>query len=89
MIKLGDTIKIIGTTLCGDEEKECIPIGTVCEVVGIENREKEGLILGVIPQKELPYSGYGEYWYLARDIEKGRMEWVKETEESEDEQSKD
>lgn len=81
MIKLGDTVKIIGTTVCGGVEKECIPIGTVCRVVGVENRKKEGLIVGVIPKKELPYSGYGEYWYLARDVEKGHMEWVKEMED--------
>ncbi|MBR5796324.1 MAG: hypothetical protein IKY26_09290 [Erysipelotrichaceae bacterium] len=78
MIKVGDTVKVIGTTVCGLEEKECIKIGTICKVVGIEVDEKEGLIVGMIPERELPYNGYGEYWYLEKDVEKGHMEWIKD-----------
>ncbi len=79
MIKVGDTVKVVGTTVCGDEtEKECIKIGTICRVVETENNEREGLIVGIIPERELPYNGYGEYWYLEKDVEKGHLEWVKE-----------
>lgn len=78
MIKVGDTVKVIGTTSCGGFEKECIKIGTICKVVGTENDEREGLIVGIVPKKELPYNGYGEFWYLEKDVEKGHMEWIKE-----------
>lgn len=78
MIKVGDTVKVIGKTSCGGGEIECIKIGTICKVVGTENDETEGLIVGVIPEKEIPYKGYGEYWYLEKDVEKGHMEWVKD-----------
>ena len=59
-------------------EKELIKINTICKVVGVENNEKNGLIVGIIPERELPYNGYGEFWYLEKDVEKGHMEWVRE-----------
>lgn len=78
MIKVGDTVKVIGTTVAGlDENKECIKIGTICRVVGTEIDEKAGLIVGIIPEGRLPYNGYSEYWYLEKDVEKGHMIWVK------------
>lgn len=78
MIKVGDTVKVIGTTIIGEIEKELIKINTICKVVGVENNEKYGLIVGLIPERELPYKGYEEYWYLEKDVEKGHLEWVKE-----------
>ena len=78
MIKVGDTVKVVGTTDIGGIEKELIKINTICKVVGVENNEKYGLIVGLIPERELPYNGYGEFWYLEKDVEKGHMEWVKE-----------
>lgn len=77
MIKVGDMVKVIGTTTCGSTERECIKIGTICKVVGVENTEVEGLIVGLVPEKELP-SRYSEYWYLEKDVEKGHLEWVKD-----------
>lgn len=76
MIKVDDTVKVIGTTVRSGFEEECIKIGTICKVVGVENQETGSLLVGIIPEKELPYKGYGEYWYLEKDIEKGHMEWV-------------
>ena len=56
MIKVGDSVKVIGTTVAGlDENKECIKIGTICRVVGTEIDEKAGLIVGIIPEGRLPY----------------------------------
>lgn len=78
MIKVGDNVKVIGTTICGGIEKECIKIGTICRVVGTEMDKKVGLIVGLIPEKQLPFKGYGEYWYLEKDVEKGHCEWVKD-----------
>lgn len=83
MINIGDTVKVIGTTSCGGDEKECIKIGTICRVVGIRNDEKEGLLVGIIPERKLPFNGYGDYWYLVKDVEKGHMEWIAESEENE------
>lgn len=77
MIKTGDTVKVIGTTECGLGEKECIKIGTICKVVETEN-DKNGLIVGIVPEKDLPYKGYGEFLYLEKDVEKGHLEWVKD-----------
>lgn len=78
MLKIGDTVKVIGTTDCGGFEKECIKIGTICRVVGTYMDSKSGVIVGIIPEKEAPYKGVGEYWYLEKDVEKGHMEWVKD-----------
>lgn len=77
MLEIGDTVKVIGKTLDGSgEEKELIPIGTICRVVGSYNDDKEGLIVGIKPEENSTYDV--EYWYLACDVEKGHMEWVKD-----------
>lgn len=74
MISVGDTVKVIGKTACGGfEEVECIPIGTICRVTGVEN-DSTGKIIGIEPINDYPY----EYWYLEKDLEKGHMEWVKD-----------
>lgn len=50
MIKIGDTVKVIGKTLDGSgEEKELIPIGTICRVVGYYNDDKNGQTVGIRP----------------------------------------
>ena len=67
----------IGKTLDGSgEEKELIPIGTICHIVGYYNDDKKGLTVGIRPVDSPCY--IGEYWYLACDVEKGHMEWVKD-----------
>lgn len=81
MIKVGDTVKVIGMTLCGGIETECIKIGTVCKVVEIENRDSGSTFIGIVPERELLYGRCNAYWYLPKDIEKGHMEWIRESEE--------
>lgn len=77
MLKIGDTVKVIGNTIDGSgEEKELIPIGTICRVMGYYNDDKNGLTVGIVPVDSTFY--IGEYWYCACDVEKGHMEWVKE-----------
>lgn len=77
MLKVGDTVKVIGKTLDENgEEKEFIPIGTICSVVGCYNDNKNRLTVGIRPEGKSRY--VGEYWYLACDVEKGHMEWVKD-----------
>ena len=79
MIKIGDTVKVIGKTICGNnEEVELIPIGTICLVVGTQPDNKKGNIVGVVPENNPMKNGFGEYWYLEKDVEKGHMVWVKD-----------
>lgn len=78
MLKVGDTVKVIGKTFDGyGKENEYIPIGSICRITDITNDEKEGLLVEITPEKEYTYSDYG-YWYLACNVEKGHMEWVKD-----------
>ena len=44
MLKVGDTVKVKGTTLCGGGETECIPIGAVCVITGKEIDEGRGRV---------------------------------------------
>lgn len=77
MLNIGDTVKVIGKTLDGSgEEKELIPIGTICRVVGCYNDDKNRLIVGIKPEENSTYNL--KYWYLASDVEKRHMEWVKD-----------
>ena len=78
MLKVGDTVKVKDTTMHQGERKEFIPIGTICRVVGTTYYESEGNAVGIVPESSLPYDGYGEYWYLECEVEKGHMEWVKD-----------
>ena len=79
MLYIGDTVKVIGTTNCGGYEKECIVIGTICEVVAVDYDSPSGfLTVGIVPKNELPYDGYSEYWYREKDIQKGHLKWVVE-----------
>ena len=78
MIKVGDTVKVIGKTVCGIKEAECIKIGTICKVVRHDVLTNGDEVFGIVPERELPYNGWGEIWYLEKDIEKGHMEWVRD-----------
>lgn len=78
MLKVGDIVKVIGKTVDGSgKEKEYIPIGSICRIINMDNDKKEGLLVEITSEKEYSYSDYG-YWYLACDVEKGHMEWVKD-----------
>ena len=78
MLKIGDLVKVKDATMYQGEKKEFIPIGTICQVVGI----CEENVIGIVPENSLPYNGSGEYWYLESELEKGHMEWVKEEKET-------
>ena len=75
MIKVGDSVKVIGTSMCGGRECELIPIGTVCIV-----QEVDELIDGTCVLIRDPYKN--DFWYLEKDVEKGHVvtRWVKESE---------
>lgn len=75
MLKVGDTVKVIGTTDCGGFEKECIPIGTICQITATEKEEDGTVIFGLIPKDKVFDD---TFWYLEKDLEKGHLEWVKE-----------
>lgn len=80
MLKIGDTVKVIGKTIDGNgKEREYIPIGTICRILSMNYDKKEGLLVEIISEKGYSYSDsdYG-FWYLACDVEKGHMEWVKD-----------
>lgn len=75
MLRIGDTVKVIGNTV---EKNEYIAIGTVCTIIDIDNTEEEGLIVEILPNSYPRRSTSYGYWYLACDVEKGHMEWVKD-----------
>ena len=76
MLKVGDTVKVIGKTLNGANEMvEIIPIGTIGKVITIEN-EKEEVIAEVVAVPHT-FDDCG-YWYKENELEKGKLVWVKE-----------
>lgn len=77
MIKIGDFVKVTGTTNCGGFEKECIKIGTICKVIDIAYDEGYIPIFCIAPLREFSCNT-DEYWYSEKDVEKGHFEWIKE-----------
>lgn len=73
MINIGDTVKVIGLAE-GLSEEESIKIGTFCQVIGIKIDEEGEFGVAVVPENELPYDGYSEYWYSEKDVEKVHMD---------------
>ena len=76
-IKVGDTVKIIGTTIVGDNRDATpIPIGTICNVTAVDIAE-DGIeyfsVLGDSPKTEM----FGEYLYTEDALEKGKLVWIK------------
>lgn len=71
MINVGDLVKITGKTIVGPEEKEAIPIGTICKVVSID---LEGYI-ECIPINEVSHSNSG-FFYNTDDVEQGMIYWA-------------
>ena len=80
MIKVGDTVKVIGKTICGIAEAECIKIGTICKVIEVADNEKGKQIVALVPLEE--FHGFNDYyvewWYDEKDVEKGHLKWVKD-----------
>lgn len=75
MLKVGNTVKVRGTTFCGGIETECIPIGAVCVVTGKEIDEGHGRVYYEISPKTNARL-YTSFWYLEKDLEKGHYEWI-------------
>ena len=75
MLAVGDMVKVKGTTLCGITETECIPIGTVCVVIGKEIDAVRNKVYYEI-KPEANTGLYTLYWYLEKDLEKGCYEWI-------------
>lgn len=77
MLKVGDTVKVISTTLCGDEMKELIPIGTICTVT--EVCMSKNTYYGITP-KDRNDNYY--FYYLESELEKGELVWIPEKKDS-------
>ncbi len=71
MLQIGDTVKVIRKIL-NRSEKELIPIGTICRIVGCYYDDKIGLVVG-IRSVDSPWY-FGEYWCFSCDVEKVYME---------------
>ena len=79
MLKVGDTVKVIAATedagYCDGRKIEYIPIGTICTVVETDF-ENDGT------QSCAVDNGKGVvFWYKEDELEKGRMEWIKDKED--------
>ena len=78
MLKIGDYVKVIGTTLNGaNEEVELYPIGTICRVVEIE-KCNTGFAYEVASLKDIATLAFEGWWYMETELEKGKLVWVKE-----------
>ena len=74
MLKKGDLVKVTGTTITTAWERvELIPIGTICEVIDVDEKG----VAELIPYKSRNSCGY---WYSEEDVEKGKLEWIPESE---------
>jgi len=70
MIKPGDLAKVIGTTVTTELEiAELIPIGTICEVIDVDEKG----VAEIVPYKSGDRCGY---WYNEEDLERGELVWV-------------
>lgn len=76
-VKIGDTVKVTKKTMYQGKRKELIPIGTICRVVDVDFDTKDGNVVGIVPLDNP--NNYGEYYYLENEVEKGHMEWVKDS----------
>ena len=80
MIKVGDTVKVIDKADVADEfgRRELYPIGTICKVMEVDE-DPDGFYFRVVILEESSHaSAYSGYWYKENELEKGRLEWIKE-----------
>lgn len=74
MIKPGDLVKVIGTTVNEElEMAELIPIGTICEVIDVDEKG----IAEIVPYKSGDRCGYR---YNEEDLERGGLVWIPQNE---------
>lgn len=80
-INVGDTVKVIKPTKCtikGDQT-EYIPIGTICKVNEVEYDEDiDEVFVTISPIGKEYYFLNDEYIYCRDEVEKGRLEWIKD-----------
>ena len=80
MLNVGDLVKIINETCIADDigRRELYPIGTICMVMEVDE-DQDSFYYRVVKVEESEYSGeYDGYWYKENELEKGRLEWIKE-----------
>ena len=75
MLKVNDTVKVIGKTICGIKTSECIPIGTICKVTEVCEDDNEKYY-GIMPLNNMALH---PYYYLESDLEKGELKWIPDT----------
>lgn len=80
-IKVGDTVKVIKPTTCtvNDKPEEFIPIGTICKVIKVEyDKELDEIFVTLNTLNEEGIYRDLEYVYCRDEVEKGRLEWIKD-----------
>lgn len=77
MLEVGDLVKVTGKTLNAlNEEVELIEIGTICRIVDVD--KNDGTVEIISLEDEGFYST--GYYYDEKDLQKGRFEWIPESE---------
>lgn len=69
MLKVGDTVKVVGKTRSGYTLKELIQIGTFCTVTEVCDDKCYGIT---------SIDGKHFFYYLENDLEKGELVWIPE-----------
>ena len=69
MLHVGDTVKVLCTTMYNDKPREYIKIGTICTVI-----ETSGKRACIVERNSFNDMGF---WYKEDELEKGHLEWVK------------
>ncbi len=74
-LRVGDTVRVIGTTICGNTENaECIPIGTICKVEEVARKDNKDYY-GICRDSD---DRHMPFWYTRDALEKGHMMWISE-----------
>lgn len=68
-IKVGDTVKVINSTLFNGHYEQLIHIGTICKVTSVENN-----VVGLVPISDPDVEAY---YYLDNEVEKGELIWTR------------
>lgn len=69
MLHIGDTVKVLCTTMYNGKPTELIKIGTICTVI-----ETDGIWVSIVEHNSFNDTGF---WYKEDELEKGHLEWVK------------
>lgn len=76
MWSIGDTVKITRKTEVNGEIKELLPIGMVCKIVEVRKEDDGTHFYGIIPidKEDTPF--YHLFYYLEKELERGRLKWI-------------